>query len=198
MNPETKQKWIEWLSAYRPPALVAVFKEDELLLKTWGELVTIIIYGEIEYAHYRPDFKGVFSQASGRQAVMNVMWLKNAQSPIYNIDKVDIGLYPTRFDNSRIEDGTVLMNLYDSNVRLKLRSTDFTDIFVFTTDVITWIYPRIRIYPDEDDESTLYIDVYDEKLLDLSDDIINKIMNEPHKYFSPKLESKRIMPWERP
>jgi hypothetical protein len=186
MNPETKQKWIEWLSAFRPHALVVVFKGDELLLKTHDQHVSIGIYGEVTYTLYRPELKGVWSQAIGREAFVTITWSEDDQSPVYGIDKANIIVYPTR--TNAVEDGTVIIDFYRNNVEFKLRWTDFTDIIAFTTDAITVIYPLNWAYPDEYEKPAFAIDVYDEKIPLWHDDIINKIMSEPHNYLSPELK----------
>ena len=187
MNLETRQKWVEWLSAYRPRGLLVVFKEDELLLKTWGKHTTIGIYGEVTYTLYRPELSGVWSEATGQEAYVTITWSEDDQSLAYGIDKANIKVYPTR-SNPEVEDGTVIINFYRNNVMFRLKWTDFTDIIAFTTNAITNIYPLNWIYPDEYEEPTFAIDVYDERLPPLSDDIINKIMSEPYDYLSPKLE----------
>jgi hypothetical protein len=186
MNPETYQKWVEWLSRYRPLGLLVVFKEDELLLKSsWH--VSIDIYGKVTYTLYRPEFKGVWSEASGREAHVTITWSEDDQSPTYGIDKANIIVYPTR-SNPEVEDGTVIIDFYRDNIMFRLKWVDFTDIIAFTTNAITKIYPLNWIYPDEYEEPTFAIDVYDEKIPTWHDDIINKIMSEPYDYLSPKLE----------
>ena len=187
MNPETKQKWIEWLSAYRPLGLIVVFKDDELLLKTHGQHASIGIYGSVTYTLYRPQDKGVWSEATGREAFVTITWSEDDQSPVYGIDKANIIVYPTR-SNPEVEDGTVIIDFYRDGVMFRLKWVDFTDIIAFTTNAITKIYPLNWVYPDEYEEPTFAIDVYDEKILTLPDDLINKIMSEPHDYLSPKLE----------
>jgi len=187
MNPETKQKWIEWLSAYRPLGLLVVFKGNEMLLKTHGQHASVGIYGNVTYTLYRPQLKGVWSQAIGREAFVTITWSEDDQSPVYGIDKANIRVYPTR-GNPEVEDGTVIIDFYRNNVMFKLKWVDFTDIIAFTTHAITEIYPLNWVYPDEYEEPTFAIDVYDERIPPLSDDIINKIMSEPHDYLSPELE----------
>jgi hypothetical protein len=95
--------------------------------------------------------------------------------------------------NPEVEDGTVIIDFYREDVMFRLKWVDFTDIIAFTTDAITKIYPLNWIYPDEYEEPTFAIDVYDEKILTLPDELINKIMSEPHDYLSPKLEQQRII-----
>ncbi len=76
MNPETYQKWVEWLSRYRPLGLLVVFKGDELLLKSsWH--VSIDIYGKVTYTLYRPEFKGIMSPLAERlNNYVPLVWLK--------------------------------------------------------------------------------------------------------------------------
>jgi len=192
MNPKTYQKWVEWLSAYRPLGLIVVFKEDELLLKGWGRHTAIDIYGKVTYTLYRPELKGVWSEASGQEAHVTITWSEDDQSPTYGIDKANIIVYPTR-SNPEVEDGTVIIDFYRDGVMFRLKWVDFTDIIAFTTNAITDIYPLNWVYPDEYEEPTFAIDVYDEKIPTWHDDLINKIMSEPHDYLSPKLEQQRII-----
>ena len=192
LNPETYQKWVEWLGRYRPLGLVTVFKDDELLLKSWGRHTAIDIYGKVTYTLYRPELKGVWSEASGQEAYVTITWSEDDQSPTYGIDKASIIVYPTR-SNPVVEDGTVIIDFYRENVMFRLKWVDFTDIIAFTTNAITKIYPLNWIYPDEYEEPTFAIDVYDEKIPTWHDDLINKIMSEPHDYLSPKLEQQRII-----
>ena len=192
MNPETYQKWVEWLGRYRPLGLLVVFKDDELLLKTHGQHASIDIYGKVTYTLYRPELKGVWSEATGQEAYVTITWSEDNQSPTYGIDKANIIVYPTRSD-PEVEDGTVIIDFYRDNVMFRLKWVDFTDIIAFTTNAITKIYPLNWIYPDEYEEPTFAIDVYDEKIPTLPDDIINKVMSEPYDYLSPKLEQQRII-----
>ena len=187
MNPETYQKWIEWLSRYRPLGLLVVFKDDELLLKSWGGHTAIDIYGKVTYTLYRPELKGVWSEASGQEAHVTITWSEDDQSPVYGIDKANIIVYPTR-NNPEVEDGTVIIDFYREGVMFRLKWVDFTDIIAFTTNAITDIYPLNWVFPDEYEEPTFAIDVYDEKIPTWHDDIINKIMSEPYDYLSPELE----------
>jgi hypothetical protein len=184
---ETKQKWVEWLSVYRPLGLLVVFKEGEVLLKTHGQHASIGIYGNVTYTLYRPQFKGVWSQAIGREAFVTITWSEDEQSPDRNIDRVEVVVFPTK-SKPEVEDGTVIIELYRRNdtPSFRLKWTDFTDIFVFATNAVAWIYPRNR-------KPEFAIDVYDEKILSLPNDIINKIMSEPYDYLSPKLEQQRII-----
>jgi len=187
MNPKTYQKWVEWLSVYRPHGLLVVFKDNELLLKSHERHVSIDIYGEVTYTLHRPEFKGVWSEASGREAHVIITWSEDDQSPVYGIDKAKIIVYPTRM-NPKVEDGTVIIDFFRNNIMFRLKWDDFTDIFAFTTNAITEIYPLNWVFPDEYKEPAFAIDVYDEKILTLPDEMINKIMSEPHDYLSPKLE----------
>jgi hypothetical protein len=187
MNPETRQKWVEWLGKYRPLGLLVVFKDDELLLKSWGSHTAIDIYGKVTYTLYRPELKGVWSEVSGQEAHVTITWSEDDQSPVYGIDKAEIIVYPTRM-NPEVEDGTVIIDFYRDGVMFRLKWVDFTDIIAFTTNAITDIYPLNWVYPDEYEEPTFAIDVYDEKIPTWHDDLINKIMSEPHDYLSPKLE----------
>jgi len=187
MNPETYRKWVEWLSAYRPLGLIVVFKDDELLLKSWGRHTAIDIYGSVTYTLYRPEFKGVWSEATGREAFVTITWSEDDQSPVYGIDKAKIIVYPTK-THPEVEDGTVIIDFFRDGVMFRLKWVDFTDIIAFTTNAITKIYPLNWVYPDEYKEPAFAIDVYDEKIPTWHDDLINKIMSEPHDYLSPKLE----------
>ena len=187
MNLETYRKWVEWLSAYRPLGLIVVFKDDELLLKSWGRHTAIDIYGSVTYTLYRPQDKGVWSEATGREAFVTITWSEDDQSPVYGIDKAEIIVYPTK-THPEVEDGTVIIDFFRDGVMFRLKWVDFTDIIAFTTNAITKIYPLNWVYPDEYEEPTFAIDVYDEKIPTWHDDLINKIMSEPHDYLSPKLE----------
>jgi len=184
MNPETRQKWVEWLGRYRPLGLLVVFKEDELLLKTYGQHAGIGIYGydNVTYTLYRPQFKGVWSQAIGREAFVTITWSEDEQSPDHNIDRVEVVVFPTK-SKPEVEDGAVIIELYRKNdtPTFRLKWTDFTDIIAFATNTIAWIYSRNR-------KREITIDVFDEKIPPLPDYMINKIMSEPHDYLSPKLE----------
>ena len=186
---ETKQKWVEWLSAYRPLGLLVVFKEDEVLLKTHGQHASIGIYGydNVTYTLYRPQLKGVWSQAIGREAFVTITWSEDEQSPDRNIDRVEVVVFPTK-SKPEVEDGAVIIELYRRNdtPTFRLKRTDFTDIITFATNTVAWIYPHNR-------KHEIAIDVYDEKLPPLPDDLINKIMSEPHDYLSPKLEQQRTI-----
>jgi len=187
MNLENKQKWIEWLSAYRPLGLLVVFKEDEMLLKTHGQHASVGIYGDVTYTLYRPQFKGVWSQAIGREAFVTITWSEDKQSLDYNIDRVEVVVLPTK-SKPEVEDGTVIIELYKRNdtPTFRLKWTDFTNIIAFATKAVAWIRPCNR-------KPEFAIDVYDERIPPLPDDMINKIMSEPHDYLSPKLEPQRII-----
>ena len=187
MNPQTQQKWIEWLSRYRPPGLLVVFKEDELLLKTHGQHAGIGIYGDVTYTLYRPQFKGVWSQAIGREAFVSITWSEDEQSPDYNIDRIEVVVFPTK-SKPEVENGTIIIELYRRNdtPSFRLKWTDFTDIIAFATDAVAWISSHNK-------KPEFRIDVYDEKIPQLPDEIIEKIMGEPDYYLSPKLEQKRII-----
>jgi len=191
MNPETKQKWIEWLSAYRPLGLLVVFKGNEMLLKTHGQHAGVGIYGNVTYTLYRPQLKGVWSQAIGREAFVTITWSEDKQSLDYKIDRVEVVVFPTK-SKPEVEDGTVIIELYRRNdtPSFRLKWTDFTDIIAFATKAVAWISPRNK-------KPEFAIDVYDERIPPLSDDMINKIMSEPHDYLSPKLEQQRIITRQR-
>ena len=187
MNLETRQKWVEWLGRYRPLGLLVVFKDDELLLKTHGQHASIGIYGNVTYTLYRPQFRGIWSQAIGREAFVTITWSEDEQSPDRNIDRVEVVVFPTK-SKPEVKSGTVIIELYRRNdtPSFRLKWTDFTDIIAFATNTVAWIHSYNR-------KHEIAIDVYDEKLPPLPDDIINKIMSEPYEYLSPKLEQQRII-----
>jgi hypothetical protein len=170
--------------------VIAMFKHDEMLLK--GRVpVQINIYGNVTY-HLHHHY--VWSEAVGQEAFVGFWRVDDEQSSDYGLNKVEVMVHPTK--SSESEDGTVIIESLGTRTAsvFKLTWSDFTDIIAITDGAVTHIYPLNWIYPDELEKPEFKIDVYDEQLhLPIPMTMINKILEEPYSYLSPKLESKRTI-----